>query len=1124
MKFLAWEKSFILLTKTFASRKKRLFMKLSFLFISTVLLGINLLIASAGIGQNLDGITVTVELKGASLKEALKQIEAQTSFKFAYVEAQISGYNNLFLTKAGRPLSGTLSLLLERTSLKYVVKNNNILLIKKSGPSGEEITTGEQNQNQNGKHSFVAVSGVVKNENNEPLSGVSITEKGTGNGTTSNELGRFSINVENENAVLVFSAVSYTVQEVKMGNQTSYTVILALFNNKMDEVVVVGYGAQNKRNVTGAISKVDMKQLENLPNTNISQALRGRVAGVQFTDNGRPGQSGSILIRGTRSLNGGNNPLIIVDGIQFNSSIADINPNDIESMEILKDASAAAIYGSRAANGVILITSKKGKSEKPTIRTNVFYGASERSYKMKLLSPQRYTQALLHWRQQSGLTSDPSQIEKYLQASEAENYRNGRTVDSWDAIAQDGKIGSYDVSVSGRSLATNYFLSGSLTDEKGLIYNDNQKRISLRANIENKISDWLTIGLNSTFINRDLSGKEADILNAYWTSPYGTLYYEDGAPTRYPVPEEQLVQNPMRTALLTKNKEVYNNLFTNFYTIVNLPQLKGLNYRFNYSPNYRWRHNYNFFRQDSKLNSNTTSASKFNQENFDWVLENIITYKKRFNVNHAFDVTLLYGQNHTESETTLANAAPLANPTLGWNSLNLGEIQTVTSNAEETHGISSMARLNYQLKSKYIFTFTIRRDGSSVFAENNKYANFPSAALAWILTDEKFLQAFTFLNSLKLRASYGSVGNQAIGPYQSLSLSGITQYVFGDGGAMSTGVYPVTIANPDLKWETTTTANLALDFELFKNRISGTIEAYDMETKDLIVRRSLPIMTGYTSILTNLGATRNKGLEISLNSLNLRSKKFEWTTNIVFSTNKNKILHLYNSDTNGDGKEDDDVSNRWFIGQPVFVAYDYEQAGIYQEGDVFPTGYKAGFVKLTDNNKDNLINAADRKIIGQLEPKYRWGLTNNFKYGNLSLSVFVNAMQGWIKSFNQLDFTGSSLGSNYPGRAVNMLDAGWWTAENKSNTRPSLVYTNPYLHGYYLSRDFVRIQDVSLAYEFPKNILNKLKLNSLRAYISAKNLYTFTDWIGPDPESGYNFQGDYFPTPRSVVVGLNVSF
>jgi TonB-dependent SusC/RagA subfamily outer membrane receptor len=313
-------------------------------------------------------------------------------------------------------------------------------------------------------------------------------------------------------------------------------------------------------------------------------------------------------------------------------------------MEVLKDASAAAIYGSRAANGVLLITSKKGTTEKPTIRLNMFSGVSDFSYKVKLLTPERYLQKILDYRQVAGLTHDPAQIKSYLQPSELVNYEKGKTIDPWDLVSQNARINSYDLNISGRTNTTNYYVSASLTNEKGLIFNDNQKRLSFRTNIENNLAKWLTIGFNSTYIRRDLSGKEAD--SPYGVSPYGTAFYEDGEPTQWLVPEDQISNNPIRSALLTSNEEIYNNLFANFYALFTIPQIDGLAYRINYSPNYRWQHNYNFFRQDKYFAGNTTTASKFNREDFDWVIENILTYNHRFNANHAIDATLLYGRNN----------------------------------------------------------------------------------------------------------------------------------------------------------------------------------------------------------------------------------------------------------------------------------------------------------------------------------------------------------------------------------------------------------------------------------------------------------------------------------------------
>jgi len=968
----------------------------------------------------------------------------------------------------------------------------------------------------------IVVKGTVRDDKGEPLEGINVVVKNASGGTTTNASGQYTITVRGANDMLVFSSVGYETVELPVGSNTNIDVTLSSKTITANEVVVVGYGSQSKRNVTGAVARADMSRNETLPNTNIAQAMRGSIAGVQVTDNGRPGQGGAILIRGPRSLSASNNPLVVLDGIIFGGNLADINPNDIQSLDILKDASAAAIYGSRAANGVILVTSKKGVTEKPTIRFNTFAGVSEWAYKVKTFNAERYAQSKLDWRRQSGLEADPAKIADYLTATEAANYKNGISRDPWEMASQQGRISSYDLSVSGRSKSVNYYLSAGMVDERGLIFNDNQKRISLRANLDTRVTDWLNIGTNATFVNRDLSGVSADLSFAYTNSPFGNWFHPDGEPTQYVVPEDQAYGNSIRASLLTDNEEINQNLFSNFYAKIDFPFVNGLSYRVNYSPNFRWNHDYNFFRQDKHLPNNTTSASKYNFASFDWVLENILTYKKRIGRDHNLDFTFLYGRNHSEFEATTASASQLSSDALGYHNLALGNILTNSSTAEASEGISSMARVNYQFKNKYLLTLTARRDASSVFAANNKYATFPSGSIAWIVSDESFMRKYDFIEMLKLRVSYGSVGNQAISPYQSLGLSSTTQYVFSDGGATSVGVFPSSMANPNLKWETTNTANIGLDFTLFAGRLGGTIEAYNSSTKDLLVRRTIPTLTGYSSIFTNIGETNNRGIELTLNSVNIQSRKFEWNSSFVFSHNQNKIVHLYGSDINGDGKEDDDLSNRWFIGHPITTYFDYVFDGIYQEGDNIPAGSRPGFVRLKDINGDKKIDANDRTIIGSGgQPKYRFGITNNFKYGNVALSVFVNGMQGWISSFPLLN---TAVSPNAPGRGLNQLDAGYWTSENKSPTRPSLVYNNPLGHNWYMSRNFIRIQDVSLSYEFSKAFLSRVKLQNLRVFASGKNLYTFTDWLGSDPEIGGTTASEFYPMPRSLTIGLNVGF
>ncbi|WPU96243.1 TonB-dependent receptor [Mucilaginibacter sabulilitoris] len=974
----------------------------------------------------------------------------------------------------------------------------------------------------------IKVHGVVTDSKGTTLPGVSIKIKGTNKGTITDMNGAYSITAP-ASGVLVFTFIGFASQELAVKAENTVNVKLLEASNSLDAVVVVGYGTQSKRLVTGAISKVDLAQTRSLPNTNVTEALRGRVAGVQFTSNGRPGQNGSILIRGPRSLSGGNDPLIVVDGIFFNGNLSDINPNDIESIDVLKDASAAAIYGSRAANGVILVTSKKGTSDKPVVTLNSYYGVSEIARTIKLLSPERYIEKTLDYLKESGQAVKPD-IADNLTSVEAENYRAGKSLDPWQEATQDASISSVDLSVAGKSGKTSFYNSASYTNEKGLMYNDNQKRITLRSNIENQVNDWLKIGMTATFVNRDLSGISADLNSLYYSSPYGNWFYPDGQPTQFSVTTETISGNPLRSSILTTNSEVSQNLFSNFYGIVNIPAIKGLSYRVNFSPNYRWDHNYNAVRQDIHVTNNTKSASKFNQQSYDYVLENIVTYNRRINDDHYFDVTLLYGRNRNRFENTTATASQLSTDALGYNSLTFGGIQTVASAAQDVNGISSMARINYNYKEKYLVTLTARRDGSSVFAKNNKYATFPSAAIGWIASEEGFLKDSKTISLLKFKLSYGAVGNQAISPYQSISLSNTNNYVYGNPGITALGVYPANMANDNLKWETTYTSNLAVDFGLFNNRINGTVEVYNSDTKNLLVRRIIPVMTGYTSVQANLGATNNKGIDIAINTVNVKSSKFEWLSNFTVSMNKNKIVHLYRSDVNGDGKEDDDLANNWFIGHPITSYFDYVFNGIYQQGDAIPANSQPGFVRLKDLNGDGVINASDRTIVGSGgQPKFRGGIGNTFNYSGFSLYVFVNAMLGWTSDFILLD-PNSTRSENSPGRALNQIDAGWWTPENKSATRPSLVYTNTAGHNYYVSRNFARIQDVSLSYNFPKKITDRLKLGSLRAYVSGKNLYTFTNYPGSDPEiitatgTAANIKANMYPLARTISFGFNVGF
>ena len=968
------------------------------------------------------------------------------------------------------------------------------------------------------------ITGHVTDVQGETIIGANVIIDGTSIGTLTDIDGNYTLTDVPSNAILVFSYVGMKSQKLPVKGKNVIDVRLEEDAIGLDEVVAVGYGTQSKRFVSGSISSVKLSEVgKDLPNTNVAQSLSS-VPGILFIGDGRPGQDGSLLIRGQNSLSGGNSPLIVLDGSIFSGTLSDINPQDIESIDILKDASSATVYGSKAANGVILIQTKKGTTEKPIIRVNFFTSFSNPANQLKLLTPERYIQRKLDWREQQGMEANPENIADYLTVSEAEVYNRGASSNAWDVISQDARTNAVDVSISANAKYVSYYLSGSFNKDKGLIYNDNQSRSTFRANVGSKITNWLSLGLDATYSNRDLSGKEANVSDAYRASPFSTFYHPDGEPTQYSVLEEQAGTNPLYNAMLTKNEEIKENLFSNIYLDIDIPFIEGLSYKINYSPNVRWEHDYNYVRQDQYRDNNMTSASKFNQRMFMWELENILTYKKAINDDHFLDFTFLYSRNHLDFESTKANAERLEVEGLGYNALQFGSTLTNTSDAYVTEGVSYMGRVNYRLKNRYLLTLTARRDGSSVFAKNNKYATFSSGSLAWILSEESFMKKFQFIDMLKLRVSYGSVGNQAISPYQSLSLSDMKKYVFGDGGATSIGIVTSTLGNENLKWENTTSQNYAIDFELFNNRFGGTLEFYNSDTKNLLVKRSIPVMNGYTSIFSNIGQTNNRGVEIALHSVNIKSSDFKWRSDFSFTYNRNKIVHLYGQDLNNDGKEDDDIDNNWFIGKPINSYYDYVYDGIYQEGDTdIPAGSQPGFVRVKDLDNNGIIDSQDRTVVASGgTPKYQLYLGNNFEYKNFSLSISLVSMLDWDAKFNLINPLA-------PGRSFGSIDVGWWTKENKSNERPSLNYSNPLKTSWYSSRNFLRVKDIALAYEFDKALLSKIHISGLRVYVSAKNLFTFTNWLGADPENG----GDYvdeqgydmsYPMPRTYAIGMNVSF
>ena len=1045
-----------------------------------------------------------LNVKDVTIIQLFDEIEHVTEFGFLFKTDQLDLTRQYTLDLKKANIEQILNEVLDKNLYNFTVIDRNIV-----------ITKVDANQDTKTKK----VTGKVTDSNGATLPGVSVVVKGTTTGVITGNDGNFSLTIPSDAKTLLFSFVGMKTQEVAIGNQTTINISLNEETIGLEEVVAIGYGTSRKKDLTGAVAKVDMSQKSTMINVSPMQALRGSIAGVNVTDNGKIGVDGTIQIRGRASISASNNPLLILDGVPYTGALSDISSNDIESIDVLKDASSAAIYGSRAANGVLIITTKRGKSAKPVISYNSYYGYSSFGHIPSYSNAEQYIQKVLDGRVANGLaiSNVPSDIATYLRPKEVDNYLKGVTTDPYQEIKQNAPMTNQELSFSGNSGKASYFISGTYTKQNGVILNDNFSRYSFRSNVEANITDWMKTGINTSFSNRDYSGNAADLGNAAYMSPFATWYRDDTKKSIYINPMTDFAQNPLLNVYYTNNLEVKQNLFVNIYSDIKLPY--GFSYRVNYSNTFNWSKLFNYNKSydfpDEGM-KRLGDGSRNIGEGYNWVLDNVIKWDKIILKNHSVNLTLLYSREHAQSTTSNLSSNNIWSDALGYNGLQMGQNPTIITNAGEDNTISSMIRLNYRFKDKYLLTLTARRDGYSTFGEGHKFGTFPSAAAGWNISEEEFMKKFTWINNLKIRVSYGSIGNQAIGRYASLSKMSTTYYVYGDGGTSVAGLYNSSVANPELGWETSVSSNLGLDFSVLKNRISGSVEYYNTNTHNLLLQRTIPTMNGASSVWQNIGATHNEGIEVTLNTVNITSKDFTWNTSINFSSNKNKITHLV-GDANGDGKEDDIVASGWFIGQPITANYDFSWDGIYQVGETMPSWAKPGFPKIIDWNKNGVIDAGDKHVISADQPDYRLSISNTFSYKGFTFNFLVNSQHGGYKASPQF-----ILGTDFYNRA-NSLNIPYWTPENKINNWPVINFNNPWGQKFYASRSFIRLQDVTLSYDLPKSLLSKVKIEGLKLYLSGKNLYTLTDWPLWDPEIGDVNRSDYGPMYRTFVIGINVT-
>ena len=992
------------------------------------------------------------------------------------------------------------------------------------------------------------VSGVVKDENDMPLPGVSVSVKGSSGGVTTADDGTYFIVMPASAEALIFSYVNYVTQEFKVTTSTTINVSMKKESGRLNEVVVIGYGTVKRKDFTGAVSSVKMENspLALMPNQNPLEALKGNVSGLNVGAVNSAGGQPSVLIRGQRSISGSNDPLILLDGVIFLGSLSDINPNDIASYDVLKDAVSAAAYGSRSANGIIAITTKKGRTGKPLISFRAETGIQKWQNRPVMLrgaewikvvnDRNRYTPGSTNW----------------LQAGELANMEAGHETVWLDKVTQTGVTQNYQLSISGAAKGINYYLSSSIDNNKGIVVGDKYSHISALGKIDTKITSWLELGIDGSYSQRDYSGVTANIGSAETMSPYGVMYRDSlGNLEKYPYTQSSI--NPLWGVKdgTRKNTDIYNNFRLNSYLVVKVPWIDGLSYRANLLSNYEVHNSGNFFYETYYIKEGAGVAGRYDPAtvqsllansngNLDhrntssYVFDNILTYDHDFG-KHRINATAVATRddlNYKDANSAGSDFASNGNTTLGIYGLSKATVQKVTLNNSDRSNVGYLARINYSYNERYYLTGSFRRDGASVFGADNRYANFAAAGAAWRISDESFLNKFKPLNNLKLKFSWGQNGNQGLSPYATLSqvlngAAGDARYEFSDAqGKILYGLVQTTLGNPQLGWEKTTATNIGFESAWLENRLFVDLDLYSSKTTDQIFVRTIPIMTGFSTQLSSLGEVDNKGIELTVRTVNIQQKNFTWSSALTFWKNNNKLKHLYREDKNGDGKEDDDIANNFFIGKSLGAIYGYKQIGIVQTGDadyIAMTGAVPGAPKYENLNKDDKIDADDRTILGYNKENFRLNLANTIQYKNFELYVMISGIFGgngyYLKSNTAAYMTSGTGRFN-----DNTIAKPYWTPDNPSNTYPSAYFSGDSRFLGLQSQGFVRIQDVSLSYSLSPDLLKRIHMNTIKVFLAARNMATFTNWVGGDPEIGTTVQSNTFPVPSSYSIGATISF
>ena len=1090
--------------------KLRVIMKLLGVPVVIILLVASLTLAKDGNAQDLMKRSVTIEFTNREITKVLTSIGHKTNVRFTYLPGIFPVNAKVSLKLKNVPLEAALRQLLTPYNINYQTSGEFIILRKNMDASKSSVTN---TKTEVLRTDDITISGKVTDDKGESLPGVSIILKGTQRGTVTDIDGAFSFNVPDKDAVLVFSYVGYLQKEVEVGSQASVNVQLLSDNKVLEEVVVVGYGTQKKSDVTGAIASLDGTKITRAATPDASGALQGQMPGVVVVKNvGKPGSGYSINIRGVSSIGGSNSPLFVIDGIPTTTGINELNPADIEKIDVLKDASATAIYGSRGAKGVVIVTTKRGKSGKTTISYDAYAGVRTPTNLPRMFDGPEYVAYRTDQFKAQGKDVSRNNA-AFFTPEQWKNIDEGKFTDWPSLLLRNGLQMNHNITASGGDEKTRFAISAGLLQEDGNVKPEQFKRYTLRGNVDRQITAKWKAGLNIYFSQnlQDLGSSEA-LRSAYRLPPMTNPYDASGARV-FRVYGTNSVSNPM----FDQENEIRQNrnarTFGNIY--VQLQPTAHLTLKSSISPNYSTERRGTYFGPLAKQTLGgalPTSASNATSEQLTWVLDNQATYDRQFGL-HRLTATAVQSLQKDRFESNTISVEGLPYRSLWYNLATAGKVTAYGSAYTKTTLSSAMGRINYSYKDKYLLTATGRWDGSSRLAEGNQWGFFPSASLAWRLSEEQFIKSVPAINDLKLRVSYGVTGNDRVNPYSTQATLGQTFYDF--GGVFAQGYAPSQLANKALTWETTNEINVGLDFGFFSNRVSGSVDVYNRLIDNILLSRQLPAPSGYSSITDNVGKLKNSGIELGVSTINIHAGKFMWKSDLVFDKNKNEILQL-------NGGKKDDVGNKLFIGHPAQVNYNYVFDGIWQQAQIEEAkkyNQTPGQVRVKDIDGNGIINASDRQIIGKQVPSWTGSFSNTFKYGNFDLFIMVYTRRG-----EQFESSFDATLLNY-NQDYNQVKVDYWTPANASQVHFQPGNPGPYsVIPTFRKVDFTRVGNITLGYNLPSDLIKKIRISSLRIYATATNPILFTKYDGFDPEwPAVNTYGTAVST-SSYLFGINLAF